>query len=336
VDPFLDKVRHLEMTLAGSVPVATRRVIIDTDPGIDDAIAIFFALASAELDVAGLTTVYGNCAIDVATRNALALLEIAGRADVPVARGAAAPLATGYLGAIPHIHGEDGLGDSGRLPAPSGRPVDVSGAGFLCRHAPGATILALGPLTNLALALRLRPELDTLVDEVVVMGGNALVPGNATPAAEANMMNDPEAADVVLGARWPITMVGLDVTHKVVMSGGRVDAVTSADAPAHRLLKGAIPLYRRFLARVSGLDGIYLHDPSAAAYLVDPSLFRTARWPVRVETQGFSRGKTWPHVGGTDDEAPAAWLGRPLVNVCVDVDGPGVVDLVGERLGSRA
>jgi purine nucleosidase len=308
--------------------VTTRQVIIDTDPGIDDAIAIFVALASAELDVVGLSTVYGNCAVDVATRNALALLDIAGRADIPVARGAADPVATGYLGAIPHIHGEDGLGDSGVLPAPSGQPVDVTAAEFLCRHAPGATILALGPLTNLALALRLRPDLDTAVREVVVMGGNALVPGNATPAAEANIRNDPEAADVVFGARWPVTMVGLDVTHKAIMSGARIDDVTGGTAPTAQLLRAAIPLYRRFLARVSDLDGIYLHDPSAVAYLLAPHLFRTEQWPVRVETQGFSRGKTWPDLGGTDDEAPAAWLGRPLVNVCVDVDGDSVVDLV--------
>jgi inosine-uridine nucleoside N-ribohydrolase len=313
--------------------VTARRVVIDTDPGIDDAIAIFLALGAAELDVVGLTTVYGNCAVDVATRNALALLEIAGRADVPVAMGAAAPVATEYLGAIPHIHGVDGLGDSGLLTEPAGRPVDLSAAEFLCRHAPGATVLALGPLTNLALALRLRPELDTVVRQVVVMGGNALVPGNATPAAEANMVNDPEAADVVFGARWPITMVGLDVTQQVVMDGPRIDAVTGGDVPAARLLKGAISFYRRFLSRVSGVDGIYLHDPTAAAYLLDPGLFRTERWPVRVETQGFSRGKTWPNLGGTDDEAPAAWQGRPLLEVCVGVDAAGVVDLVSRGLG---
>jgi len=307
-------------------------VIIDTDPGIDDAIAIFLALAAPELDIAGLTTVYGNCTVEVATRNALTLLDVAGRSDIPVARGAAAPIATDYLGAIPHIHGADGLGDGGELPSPSGTPQDVSAAEFLCRHASGTTILALGPLTNLALALRLRPDLDTLVREVVVMGGNALVPGNATPTAEANIMNDPEAADVVFGARWPVTMVGLDVTEKVVMSGKRIDAVTAPDTPPARLLRSAIPLYRRFLERVSDIDGIYLHDPTAAAYLIEPGLFRTERWPLRVETQGFSRGKTWPNLGGTDDEAPAAWQGRPLVNVCVDVDAAGVVDLVSGRL----
>ncbi|MGB3440333.1 MAG: nucleoside hydrolase [Actinophytocola sp.] len=308
------------------------RLIIDTDPGIDDAIALFLALASPELDVAGLTTVFGNVTTEVATRNALTLLDIAGRADIPVAPGAAAPLAMNYLGAIPHIHGEDGLGDGGELAQPSRRAVDVSAAEFLCREAAGATILAVGPLTNLALALRLRPDLDTLVEQVVVMGGNALGPGNATPAAEANMMNDPEAADVVFGARWPVTMVGLDVTHQVVLPGPGIDAVTTGDTPAARLLRQAIPLYRDFLAKVNGLDGIYLHDPSAVAYLLDPGLFRTERWPVRVETQGISRGKTWPSLGGTDDAAPSAWQGRPLVTVCVDVDAPRVLDLITTRL----
>ena len=309
------------------------RLIIDTDPGIDDAIALFATLASPEFDVAGLTTVFGNVTVETATRNALALLDIAGRGDIPVARGAAAPVAMDYLGAIPHIHGEDGLGDGGELAAPTRPALDVSAAEFLCREAPGATILAIGPLTNLALALRLRPDLDTQVEQVVVMGGNALGPGNATPAAEANMMNDPEAADVVFGARWPVTMVGLDVTHQVVLPGAGIDAVTAAATPAARLLGRAIPLYRDFLATVSGLAGaIYLHDPSAVAYLLDPGLFRTQRWPVRVETQGISRGKTWPSLGDTDDAAPAAWRGRPLVNVCVGVDAPGVLDLITARL----
>ena len=308
------------------------RLIIDTDPGIDDAIALFAALASPELDVAGLTTVFGNVDVEVATRNALTLLEVAGRADIPVARGAAAPVAMDYLGAIPQVHGADGLGDGGELVAPSRAALDVSAAEFLCREAPGATILAIGPLTNLALALRLRPDLDTLVEQVVVMGGNALGPGNATPAAEANMWNDPEAADVVFGARWPVTMVGLDVTHEVVLPGAGIDELTVLDTATARMLAQAIPLYRDFLEKVSGLDGIYLHDPSAVAYLLDPGLFRTERWPLRVETQGISRGKTWPSLGNTDDAAPAAWQGRPLVNVCVGVDAPAVLDLVRTRL----
>ncbi len=308
------------------------RLIIDTDPGIDDAIALFAALASPELDVAGLTTVFGNVTVETATRNALTLLDVAGRADIPVARGAAAPIAMDYLGAIPHVHGEDGLGDGGELVAPTRAALDISAAEFLCREAPGATVLAIGPLTNLALALRLRPDLDTLVEQVVVMGGNALGPGNATPAAEANMWHDPEAADVVFGARWPVTMVGLDVTHEVVLPGAGIDELTARDTATARMLAQAIPLYRDFLAKVSDVDGIYLHDPSAVAYVLAPHLFRTQRWPVRVETHGISRGKTWPSLGNTDDAAPAAWQGRPLVNVCVGVDAPAVLDLLRTRL----
>lgn len=311
--------------------MASRKVIIDTDPGIDDAVAIFLALASPELDVVGLTTVFGNCAVDVSTRNALALLEIAGRPDVPVAMGATHPLATSYLGAIPHIHGADGLGDGDPLPEPAGQPVDVHAAEFLCRHAPGETILAVGPLTNLALALRLRPDLDTQVRQVVVMGGNALGPGNATPAAEANVMNDPEAADVVFGARWPVTMVGLDVTHQAIMPDAVIDELTAADTPTGRLFARAFPLFRSFLAGI-GVDGIYLHDPAAVAYLLDPTLFRTEAWPVRVETQGISRGKTWPSLGNTDDATPAPWQGRPPVDVCVEVDAPRLLELVRSRL----
>lgn len=312
------------------------KVVIDTDPGVDDALAILLAAASPELELLGLTTVFGNCPVDVATRNALMLLDVVGRPDVPVARGAAAPIASPYLGPVPQVHGVDGMGDGGPLPPPTGVPVAESAAEFLCRTAarhPGeVTILAVGPLTNLALALRLRPDLDTLVERVVVMGGNALVPGNATPAAEANMRNDPEAADLVLGARWPVTMVGLDVTHRVNLRGADIDRLTATPSPAGRHLARALPLYRSFFERTNGLDGIYVHDPTAVACLLDPAAFAVSRWPVRVETQGISRGKTWPSLGDTDDATPAPWQDRPAVGVCVDVDAARVVDLLLARL----
>lgn len=312
------------------------KVVIDTDPGVDDAVAILFAAASPELSLLGLTTVFGNCAVDVATHNALVLRDVAGRPDLPVARGAADPLATPYLGPVPQVHGVDGMGDGGPLPSPSGAPVAETAAEFLCatvsEHPGEVTILAVGPLTNLALALRLRPDLDTLVSRVVVMGGNALVPGNATPAAEANIRNDPEAADVVFGARWPVTMVGLDVTHRVLLRGADIDRVTGADTPAGRHLARALPLYRSFFAHTNGLDGIYVHDPTAVAYLLDPALFTVAHWPLRVETQGFSRGKTWPNLGNTDDATPEPWRDRPPVGVCTDVESAGVLDLILRRL----
>lgn len=147
------------------------------------------------------------------------------------------------------------------------------------------------------------------------------------------MHNDPEAADVVLGARWPVTMVGLDVTHKVTLRGADIDRITAADTPAGRHLRRALPLYRGFFELTNGLDGIYVHDPSAVAYLVDPSWFDTEAWPIRVETHGLSRGKTWPSLGDTDDATPAPWQGRPPVRVCVDVDARRVIDLLVRRLG---
>lgn len=312
-----------------------RRLLIDTDPGVDDAMAILMALASPEFEVVGLTTVFGNAATDVTTRNALTLVEVAGRADIPVASGASHPIATSYLGPVPEVHGDDGLGNAAP-PAPSNRVVTDRAHDFIHATAtadPGAvTLLALGPLTNLALALRAHPGLPELVDEVVVMGGNALVPGNATPVAEANINNDPEAADLVFGAGWRVTMVGLDVTHKVNLTGRAISRIVEGRSPGARLLAAALPHYQRFYESRNGIDGIFVHDPSTVAFLLDPTAFTTQAWPLRVETESLSRGKTWPNMGDTDDAAPAPWLDRPPVAVCTDVDDRRVLELVEERL----
>lgn len=312
-----------------------RPIIIDTDPGVDDAMAILMALASPELDVLALTTIFGNAAIDHTTRNALAILEAVGRADIPVAAGPLDPVAVPFKGPVPQVHGENGLGGT-RTISPTSEITEASAAETiytLAAERPGEiTLLALGPLTNLAVALDAHPDLVELVDEVVVMGGNALVPGNATPVAEANINNDPEAADLVFGAGWPITMVGLDVTHQVNLPGAVIDTITAASNPGAQLLAEAIPLYRAFFEATNHIDGIYVHDPSTVAYLLEPDIFTTNQWPVRVETESFSRGKTWPNMGDTDDAAPPAWRGRPLVNVCTGVDGGRVVELLAARL----
>lgn len=315
----------------------TRRIVIDTDPGVDDALAIFLALASPELDVVGLTTIFGNAATDVTTRNALVLLEIAEREDVPVAVGESRPLAADYLGPVPQVHGSNGLGDA-TFTEPRRTAIEARACEFLYSTVaadPGAvTIVALGPLTNLARSLELHPDLPDLVEKVVVMGGNALVPGNATPTAEANINNDPEAADLVFGASWPVTMVGLDVTHQINLTGASVERITGADTPVSRLLAGALPCYRNFFETTNGLDGIYVHDPSTIGYLLDPEAFGTSAWPIRVETEGFSRGKTWPSLGNTDEAVPAAWKDRPLVNVCTTVESDRVIDLMMSRLAA--
>jgi purine nucleosidase len=319
-------------------PRKKQRIIIDTDPGIDDALAILLALNSPEIEVIGLTSVFGNADVSLTTRNALAILSAAGRTDIPVAAGAAHPLAHDFLGGAPHVHGEDGLGGAAMefLPASGELAVSASAVEFIWQSVLSApretTLLALGPLTNLAMAMRLHPELPGMVAQVVAMGGNALVHGNATPSAEANIHNDPEAADVVFGADWPVTMVGLDVTRQVVLPGAAIDEITSRRSRAHRLLERVVPFYRSFAARTNAIDGILLHDPAAVAFLLAPSLFETKHWPIRVETQGMSRGKTWPSMASTDQAHPPAWRGRPAVQVCVGVDGERVAALVRERL----
>jgi purine nucleosidase len=298
--------------------------------------AIFFALRSPELDVIGLTTIFGNVHTDLATINALRLLEIADRIDIPVAKGADDPLTGPYEGPVPYVHGDDGQGNV-HLPPPMTEPVPQTAAEFIIEQVmsePGAiTLVPIGPLTNIALALRLEPRIAANVRQVVLMGGNALCPGNASPSAEANIRNDPEAADIVLGADWPVTMVGLDVTHRVVMTSDHLDRYARFDNPMAQHVSQIVRFYHAFFqSYYPGMDGIYVHDSSAIAYLLDPTLFTVERWPLRVETQGFSRGKTWPAIGIGDDNNPAPWRGRPRVNICVDVDSARLVDLELSRM----
>lgn len=309
-----------------------RKIIIDTDPGVDDTMAIFFALSSPELDVVGLTTIFGNVHTELATKNALRLLSIAGRDDIPVAHGADDALTGDFEGPVPYVHGEDGQGDI-FLPDPAGVPLDLSAAEFIIeqlRANPGEiTLVPVGPLTNIALALRLEPRITDWVDEVVLMGGNALVPGNASPAGEANIRNDPEAADLVFGANWQVTMVGLDVTLRVHMEPQHIADYATHGNPLSDHITRILPHYRNYFEANYDAEGIFVHDSSAIAYLVDPDLFTLRRWPIRVGTQGLGRGKTWPATGG---HILPPWEGRPLVNVCVGVEGERVVELAAQRL----
>lgn len=309
-----------------------RKIIIDTDPGVDDTMAIFFALRSPELDVIGLTTIFGNVHTDLATFNALRLMEIANRTDIPVARGSDNPLARLFKGPSPSVHGDDGQGNV-HLPPPSTRRISGSAAKFIIdqvRKAPGQiTLVAVGPLTNLALALRLDPNIMQNIQEVVLMGGNAMCLGNITPAAEANIYNDPEAADVVFSAHWPVTMVGLDVTHKLNMKPEHLNRYAQADNPLAQHIARIVPHYRRYAENAYQIQGIYVHDSAAIAYLIEPTLFQVERWPICVETQGISRGKTWP---STEETLIPPWEERRPANVCMKVDAERLLELELSRL----
>lgn len=311
------------------------KVVVDCDPGVDDALALAMILGSPKLDLIGVTTVFGNLSVDQVTRNAAGLLALAGRKDILVAKGAAKSLTGLFSGGVPHVHGNDGLGDKNILSGVKTQDLSeqcaasqmISMAKNACSEG-GLTILALGPLTNLALALQIDPDFDTYVNRVVLMGGNAFCMGNATPAAEANMLGDPEAADIVFGARWPVTMVGLDVTHQVLLSSVQLQRIADRAGFAAKVTSDTVPFYQDFLKRMNGIDGIYCHDPSAVAFLLSPELFVIKNLPVRVETQGISRGKTWPSLGDTDDENPEPWEGRPTVEICKSVSGEEVSKLI--------
>ena len=273
---------------------APRKVILDTDPGIDDAMAILFALRSPALQVLGITTVFGNADIEIGTANALRLVELAG-ANVPVARGAAHPLVLPKGPAPDFVHGTDGLGNVG-APPPSGRPIDASAAEFIVSTArlyPGeVTLVPVGRLTNLALALALEPRLPQLVKEVVLMGGSAFAGGNVTPAAEANIWGDPHAADIVFGAPWKVTMVGLDVTTRVRLTDDRLLRMAAKDERVGGFVYRISRFYKKFHDGVGVSGGFYVHDPSAVAYVIDPTLFSTEKARVRVVTEGIAIGET--------------------------------------------
>lgn len=312
-----------------------RKIIIDTDPGIDDSMAIFYALKSPELEVVGLTTVFGNGGVETCTANALRLLEIAGRMDIPASQGAARPLASEYRGRGSVVHGEDGQGGV-NLPPPNKQATGLSAAEFIIREvmaAPGQiTLVPVGPLTNIALALHLEPRLAANLKEIVLMGGAAYVPGNITPTSEANIYNDAEAAEIVFSVDCPITMCGLDVTEKTVMTSVMLDSIGTFGNPMAEHIARILPHYRTFYKSVVGLEGIYVHDSTTISYLIAPHYYGSLQAAICVDTaEGISRGKTWPGRGGMQD-AGLPWATRRPVNILVEVDALAVLQLELERL----
>lgn len=308
-------------------------IIFDTDPGVDDAQAIAIALVHPDIELLGLTTTYGNVDVATATANALLLSELAGQ-TIPVAQGAAAPLVKRRHPAPAHIHGVNGLGDIA-LPEVSGQADSRSAARFIVdtiNARPGeVTLVTVGPLGNLAAALQLDPGIVEQVKQVVVMGGSIREGGNVTPVAEANIFNDPHAAARVLTAGWPLTLVGLDATHRCVLSSSDMETIAAGQGELGQVLAGSYVFYRDFYREFLGIDGCCPHDSCALAWLLKPELFTTARGHLTVVTEGDAEGQTIFAPQGRDflDER---WARTPLVNVCLDANGQAVVEWIVDTL----
>ena len=326
-----------------------RKVLLDVDTGVDDALALIFALRSPELDVRAITTVAGNTAVDQALRNTLLLLDVLQAPPIPVARGADRPLVRPLVTAG-EVHGADGLGNATTVYPPPRRGPCGQAATELILSTIAAerdqlTLVATGPLTNLARALEADPATFRLLGRLVVMGGAFRTWGNTGPAAEFNFFCDPEAARAVLEAELEITLVPLDVTERAMLPLAALRALSQQrDSSVFQLVREFTVLWFDFHREVASIDGGYLHDPMAVAAAAVPDLLRTVHTHVSVETAGeFTSGMTvadWrghkpaPQVlarfGG--EAAQGGPYGPPNVHVAVDVDVPRFLDLFYERV----
>ena len=310
-----------------------KRVIIDCDPGIDDTAAILLALASPELEVVAVTTTYGNASVETCTANALRVLSAAGRDDIPVYMGAGRPLLRpANEGWASHIHGGDGLGGviGDVSNAPSGQLQDNHATLAITdavMAAPGElTILALGRMTNVALALSLEPRVAGAVQEIVVMGGAVTVPGNVSGVATANLHEDPEAAAIVYRSGAPIAQVGLDVCNRVTVSPAQLEAIAAAGSPATQLLSEATAYLRESYIRIGRIgadEGVRYNDMPAVGYAINPALFDARPAFVEIETHSeLTKGQTVADWNATE----------PNARICLDVDAEALAGMFSERL----
>ena len=308
-----------------------RKIIIDTDPGQDDAFAILLALASPEdIDVLGVVAVAGNVPLPLTQRNCRIICELAGKPRTRVFAGADRPLKRKLVTAE-HVHGKTGL-DGPVMPEPV-MPLEAQhGVDFIietlrAEPAHSVTLCPLGPLTNIALAFQKAPDVVARVQQIVLMGGAYFEVGNITPAAEFNIYVDPEAADIVFKSGVPLVVMPLDVTHKVLTTRARVEALRGLGTEVGRVAAEWADFFERFDMEKYGSDGGPLHDPTVIAYLIRPDLFKGRHINVEIETTseltlGMTVADWW---GVTDRPANALFVG--------DVDAQGFFDLLTERLG---
>jgi len=308
-----------------------RKIIIDTDPGQDDAVAILLALASPdELDVLGITAVAGNVPLALTQKNARIVCELADKTDVPVFAGCDRPLKRRLVTAE-HVHGKTGL-DGPALPDPVMPLQDAHAVTFLVdtlRREPAGsvTLCPLGPLTNIATAMKDAPDIVPRIAEIVLMGGAYFEVGNITPAAEFNIHVDPEAAEIVFGSGVPLTVMPLDVTHKALVTPARNAAFRGLGTRVGLAVAEMTDFFERFDKAKYGSEGAPLHDPCVTAWLLRPELFSGRHINVEIETEGrFTAGMTVADWWGVSGRAPnATFIG--------DVDADGFFALLTERLG---
>ncbi|MFT6451446.1 MAG: purine nucleosidase [Halocynthiibacter sp.] len=307
----------------------SRKIIIDTDPGQDDAVAILLALGSPELDLLGITAVAGNVPLPLTSINARKVCELAGRRDIAVFEGCAAPLSRPLVTAE-HVHGKTGL-DGIELPAPSMPVQEMHAVDFIIhelrRHPPGTvTLCPLGPLTNIATALQRAPDIAPRIQEIVLMGGAYFEVGNITPTAEFNIYVDPEAAAIVFACGAPITVMPLDVTHKALVTHERVARFEALGTRIGEVVASWTHFFERFDIAKYGSKGAPLHDPTVIAYLIDPSLFSGRHINVEIELEGaLTLGMTVADWWGVSGRAPnATFIGS--------IDDDGFFAILTERL----
>lgn len=315
------------------------KVIFDTDPGIDDAMALLFLHQHPQVDLVGITTVFGNGTIDTTTHNALYLKDV-WNISAPVAKGAGATLNPQRPAGEPPrmVHGDNALGNVEVPEATISQPDGRSAHRFIIdmvRADPGEiTIIAVGRMTNLALALREDPEIAGLVKQVIIMGGAFTVPGNVTPVAEANIWGDPEAADAVFTAPWKLVVVGLDVTMQTAMSRSHLAGLAARGGRRVELLAAISDFYIDFYSRFVD-NAMVIHDSCTCVYLVAPELFQTRSGAMRVVTDGIAIGQT---IQKPDDRffPPSPWDNHPSQLACVGIEVKKVLELIDHTLAPQA
>jgi len=304
-----------------------KRIIIDTDPGVDDSFTFLLALASPEIKLEALTTTQGNVTVEKATRNALSILELTHASHIPVAKGSVLPLIQ-PLRASAFVHGESGIGNS-QLPEPQAQPVPRHAVDYLIERVlaePGElSIFPIGPLTNIAMAIRKEPKFAKAVRELVIMGGAIQEGGNMTALAEFNIYVDPHAAHIVFHSGIPITLIPLDVTHKCLLKQEHIDRLMKINSPVSHFIKDAMEVYLQASLEL-GYEGCALHDPLTLATIIAPELLTLKDYYVDVDISGgVSMGKTLADIFNVT-KTPAN------MKVAMDVRGEEFIELFLQRM----